>query len=106
VGRKSPAVPANPEGTAIFAPGRAALTFRALCHQLDPNLGTLNSVPIRCGDRVALVLPNGPELLTAFLAVACRAEAAPLNPALSSAEFDRVEDQSRDHVCHDTIGRS
>ena len=50
----------------------------------------LNSQGIGRGDRVALVLPNGPEMLTAFLAVACGASAAPLNPGYSAGEFDWV----------------
>ena len=39
-------------------------------------------------DRVALVLPNGPEMAVAFLAVAAGATCAPLNPAYSANEFD------------------
>lgn len=39
-------------------------------------------------DRVAIVLPNGPEAATAFLATACAAIAAPLNPAYKSSEFE------------------
>ena len=43
--------------------------------------GRLNAIGIGRGDRVAIVLPNGPEMATAFLAVACGATTAPLNPA-------------------------
>ena len=39
-------------------------------------------------DRVAIVLPNGPEMAAAFLAVASCATAAPLNPAYRAPEFD------------------
>ena len=39
-------------------------------------------------DRVALVLPSGPEMAVAFLAVASGATCAPLNPAYSANEFD------------------
>ena len=39
-------------------------------------------------DRVALVLPNGPEMAVAFLAVAAGAMCAPLNPAYSTDELD------------------
>src|SRR5207244_12514690 len=38
-------------------------------------------------DRVAVVLPNGPEMATAFLAVAAGATCAPLNPAYSADEL-------------------
>ena len=39
------------------------------------------------GDRVAIVLPNGPEMAAAFLATAAHATAAPLNPAYRVDEF-------------------
>lgn len=46
----------------------------------------------RCGvgrsDRVAILLPQGPGLALAFLAVAASATAAPLNPATSAAELE------------------
>lgn len=40
------------------------------------------------GDRLAIILPNGPELATAFLSVACCATAAPLNPALTEQDIE------------------
>ncbi|MEX0758071.1 MAG: acyl--CoA ligase, partial [Tistlia sp.] len=42
---------------------------------------------IAAGDRVAIVLPNGPEMAAAFLGVASHASAAPLNPAYRAEEF-------------------
>ena len=39
-------------------------------------------------DRVAIVLPNGPEMAAAFVAIACGATTAPLNPAYRAEEFD------------------
>ena len=39
-------------------------------------------------DRIALVLPNGPEMAVASLAVAASATCAPLNPASSASELD------------------
>ena len=40
------------------------------------------------GDRVAIVLDNGPEMAAAFLCVAAGATAAPLNPAYRADEFE------------------
>jgi acyl-CoA synthetase (AMP-forming)/AMP-acid ligase II len=48
----------------------------------------LNGFGIGRNDRVGLVLPNGPELAVAFLAVAAGAASAPLNPAYRAEEFD------------------
>src|SRR5262249_24773525 len=39
-------------------------------------------------DRIALVLPNGPEMAVAALAVAAYATCAPLNPSSSASELD------------------
>ena len=40
-------------------------------------------------DRVAVVLPNGPEMAVAILAVAASAACAPMNPAYRAEELDR-----------------
>jgi acyl-CoA synthetase (AMP-forming)/AMP-acid ligase II len=40
------------------------------------------------GDRVAIVLPSGSEMATAFLGVAASATAAPLNPAYRAEELE------------------
>ena len=48
----------------------------------------LNDFGVGRGDRVALVLADGPEMATAFLGVAAGATAAPLNPAYRAEEFE------------------
>jgi acyl-CoA synthetase (AMP-forming)/AMP-acid ligase II/acyl carrier protein len=78
----------TPDGVAILAPERAPLTYGRLCAHLDDVVKTLNGVGVGRGDRVALVLPNGPEMAVAFLAVASGATSAPLNPAYGESEFD------------------
>ena len=53
------------------------------------NFGALlRRVDVVRDDRVALVLPNGPEAASAFLATATHACSAPLNPNYSAAEFE------------------
>ena len=73
---------------AIRAPGQEALTFDGLRMLCASTLGVLNSAGIGRGDRVVIVLPNGPEMASAFIAVACTATAAPLNPAYRAEEFE------------------
>src|SRR5476649_1753037 len=68
------------DAPAIGAPGRASLTFEALRGLVTQTGAALNAAGIGRGDCVAIVLPNGPEAATAFLAVACHAATAPLNP--------------------------
>jgi oxalate---CoA ligase len=75
------------DAPAIGAPGRQWLShggLRALAHR---TVADLNAMGIGRGERVALVLPNGPEAASAFVAIACGATTAPLNPAYKADEF-------------------
>jgi acyl-CoA synthetase (AMP-forming)/AMP-acid ligase II len=76
------------DATAIGAPGRESLTFADLRRHVEDTVAALNARGIGRGDRVAIVLPNGPEMATAFVAVACGATTAPLNPAYREEEFE------------------
>lgn len=78
----------TPDAVAIRAPGRASLTYAQLARQLAHITAMLGAHGIRRNDRVALVLPNGPEMALAFLGVAAGATAAPLNPGYRAEEFD------------------
>ncbi|MBV9384979.1 MAG: AMP-binding protein [Chroococcidiopsidaceae cyanobacterium CP_BM_ER_R8_30] len=79
---------AQEEAIAIAAPGRSPITYARLRQHLNETVHTLNTLGIGRRDRVAMVLPNGPEMATAFLAVTATATAAPLNPAYRAEEFD------------------
>ena len=73
---------------AIGAPGQAWLSGAGL-HRLAVTVRTtLNAAGIGRGDRVAIVLANGPDMATAFLTVAATCCAAPLNPAYKADEFE------------------
>jgi len=74
---------------ALSAPGGTkALTFRALRALVAEIAGSLASQGIGAGDRVGIVLDNGPEMATAFLTIASAATAAPLNPSYRAEEFE------------------
>ena len=73
---------------AISAPGREALTHGGLRQLITATVERLNEVGIGRDDRVAMVLPNGPEMAAAFVAVGAGATTAPLNPAYRAEEFD------------------
>jgi oxalate---CoA ligase len=73
---------------AITAPGRLPMTFDQLRAQVSATIASLNQFGIGRGDRVAIVLPNGPEMASAFICVAAGATAAPLNPAYRAEEFE------------------
>ncbi len=78
----------NPEAIAILGLERKPLTYRSLYLHVESVVKWLNAHGIARNDRVAIVLPNGPEMATAFLGVACGATSAPLNPAYRAGEFD------------------
>jgi acyl-CoA synthetase (AMP-forming)/AMP-acid ligase II len=78
----------NPNSCALLWAGRGPLTYSRLlghCHRI---VADLNRVGISRGDRVAVVLPNGPEMAACFLAVAIGASCAPLNPLYREREFE------------------
>ncbi|MGH9908524.1 MAG: AMP-binding protein, partial [Pyrinomonadaceae bacterium] len=70
------------------APGRAGLRYRALSGRIESVQTALIEFGLGRDDRIALVLPNGPDLAVAFLGVACSAVCAPLNPDYRAEEFD------------------
>lgn len=73
---------------ALLEPGGATLSHSRLRDQVDDTVRALNALGIGRGDRVALVLPQGPELAAVFLGVASGATGAPLNPAYRAPEFE------------------
>lgn len=73
---------------AIGAPDRPWLTYDGLRAQAKKTRDELHALGIGRGDRVAIVLPNGPEMASAFLCVGQAATTAPLNPAYKREEFD------------------
>ena len=73
---------------AIGAPGRPWLDGPGLARLAASVATTLAERGIGPGDRVAIVLPNGPEMAVAFLTVAAACCAAPLNPAYKADEFE------------------
>jgi acyl-CoA synthetase (AMP-forming)/AMP-acid ligase II len=77
-----------PGAPALRAPDRSALSYGDLRGLVSATLARLNELGIGRGDRVAIVLPNGPEMAAAFVAIASGATAAPLNPAYRADEFE------------------
>ena len=79
----------DPDRVALREPsGDSGLTARALGDEVSRLAGAFAGAGIERGDRVALVLPNGPAFVQALLGVtALGAAAAPLNPAYTTEEF-------------------
>ena len=77
-----------PEAVAIRAPARSALTYGGLIGQVNGVVDFLKVRGFHRSDRIAIVLPNGPEMAVAFIGVSASAVCAPLNPAYSRSEFE------------------
>ncbi len=76
------------DATAIAALNRPVLTYRGLRAHVERTVIALHRLGIGRDDRVAIVLPNGPEMATAFVSIATGATTAPLNPGYRLEEFD------------------
>ena len=77
------------DAPAIGAPqGVKSLLYRDLVALARRTVETLNSVGIGRGDRVAIVLHNGPEMASSFLCIAAGAATAPLNPGYREKDLE------------------
>ena len=72
---------------AIAAPEQEILTYQQLRQHVEMTVDFLNQCGLGRKDRVAIVLPNGPEMASAFVSIAAGATTAPLNPAYQQQEF-------------------
>ena len=73
---------------AVVVPGDdLALTYDQLRQQVEALTAQLNQFGLGRGDRIAMALPNGLEVIASFFAAATVGTAAPLNPAYTRDEF-------------------
>lgn len=72
---------------ALLAPNRPALSHGGLRRLVAETGRKLGQLGIGRNDRVAIVLPNGPEMAAAFIAIGAAATTAPLNPAYRAEEY-------------------
>ncbi len=78
----------RPDAPAILAPGRPPLCYGDLISLMERVARGLRAAGIGPQDRVGVVLPNGPEMASAFLAVSAAAACAPLNPQYRREDFE------------------
>jgi acyl-CoA synthetase (AMP-forming)/AMP-acid ligase II len=65
------------------------LTYADLLHYIDRLRSDLSRAGFSRSDRIALVLPNGPQAAIIIAAVSCSAIAIPLDPRLALPEVER-----------------
>src|SRR5687767_11666207 len=73
---------------AIAGADCAPLTYAGLGAFVDDLHVGLAARGLTYPARVAVVIPNGPEMATAFISVASTATCAPLNPSYRAEEFE------------------
>jgi acyl-CoA synthetase (AMP-forming)/AMP-acid ligase II/acyl carrier protein len=78
----------SPDRTALIGVGREPLSYAGLADFAHELRGRLAVEGLTYPARVAVVMPNGPEMAAAFLGVATAATCAPLNPAYRADEFE------------------
>ncbi|MEP6768963.1 MAG: AMP-binding protein [Acidobacteriota bacterium] len=72
---------------ALLGVGRHSLSRSGLMRQIEDVSRSLSAAGVRSGERVAVCLPDGPEMATAFLGICSAVPSAPLNPAYREEEF-------------------
>ena len=78
-----------PTQGAILAPGRTPVTYGELWALTNDAVRELRKLGISQKDRVAVVLPRGPDNAVAVVAVATGATCVPINPDLTADELQR-----------------
>ena len=76
-----------PTSPALRGDNQQPCSYAELYELVRRTANQLQSTGLGRKDRVAIVLPNGPEMAACFLAVAEASTAAPLNPAFCRDEF-------------------
>src|SRR5882724_6332491 len=78
----------SPSHIAIaIAGGGPVVTYDQLRQQVEALAAQLNQFGLGRGDRIAMALPNGLEVIASFLAASTVGTAAPLNPSYTRDEF-------------------
>ena len=76
----------TPDAFAVLSPGRDPLTYRQLYNSVRSLQDSLASFGVEPGEVIALAMPGGPEMITAFLAAATTGACAPLDPSLTESD--------------------
>lgn len=78
----------TPKASAICAPKLSDLSYEELFKQIKYVGSYFQTIGINRNDRIAIVVPNGPEMAVSFLSVASYTASAPLNPAYTRNDFE------------------
>ena len=80
-------LPDKQRAVALLAPERNDVGYADLLQHISSTVQALNQMGIGRNDRVAVILPNGPDMASAFVSIASGATCAPLNPNYRAKEY-------------------
>ena len=80
----------DPDHNAIESPGYIPLTYRDLCMQIYSVVRALNSQGFHRNDRIAIIMPAGPEVAVCIVSVMAGFTAVPLNPQNKEREYKDI----------------
>jgi acyl-CoA synthetase (AMP-forming)/AMP-acid ligase II/acyl carrier protein len=73
---------------AILAPDRAPLLYGSLCRQIEYTTSFLNNHGLGRNDRIAVIVPSGPEMAVLFLGIISGSTFVPLRPDYVDQGYD------------------
>jgi acyl-CoA synthetase (AMP-forming)/AMP-acid ligase II len=73
---------------ALLDLNQGSMSYIELVQHIETTVALLNGAGLKRSSRVAIVLPNGPEMASLFLAVSSAMTAAPLNPNYQLSEYE------------------
>ena len=79
----------SPDDVAFLGSGRHTLTYGQLVEQIREIAAALRRAGVQPGDRVAVALPDGPDLAVAVIGISAAATVVPLSPAARDKEIGR-----------------
>ena len=77
-----------PEAVALLAPNRAPVSYGRLWAQIVHACRAIRATGVLMHDRVAIAIPDGLEMVLAFLSASAVATAAPISLALRESEYE------------------
>ena len=85
----------NGRGTIIFN-DKEKISYRQFKQQVNAIAAYLQSIDIKFGDKVAMIVSNSPEFIMSYFAIsAIGAVAVPINTFLKSEEFEYILNDCR-----------
>src|SRR4051794_14857431 len=80
----------NPDRPFLLGSDRPSLSYSAFSQQMIETVDTLNRLGLGRHDRVALLMPNGPDLIAALITLACGTSCLVLDQNATQVEYETL----------------